>query len=117
MLYSGGTLVPVMHVVKYLGVTLDSKLIFTRHIREVSAAVMASSRAVGRLMLNVRGLSVSKRRLLAAIVTIRLLYAAPVWATSASRFRVNISLTELNGWQRFALRSAIGRFPPRWQHF
>lgn len=88
-LFSGGVRVPVARVVKYLGVTLDSKLSFTRHIRNVSASAAASAKAIGRLMPNVSGPSVAKRRLLASVVTSRLLYAAPVWATTAAKFKCN----------------------------
>lgn len=38
MLYSEGVQVPIMRAVKYLEVTLDSKLTFIRHIRAISAS-------------------------------------------------------------------------------
>lgn len=79
-----------MRAVKYLGVTLDSKLSFTRHIRAVSASAAVSARAIGRLMPNVSGPSVAKRRLLAAVVSSKLLYAAPVWATRAVALKCNV---------------------------
>lgn len=80
MIYSGGMQIKVKQALKYLGVTLNPKLTFTHHIRVVTESAMASARAVGRLMPNVGGPSVTKRMLLSVVVTSRLLYAAPVWA-------------------------------------
>lgn len=61
--YSGGVQVPVLHVMKLLGVTLDSKLTFTRYIWVVSASAPASAPTVGRLMPNVGGPLTVKRKL------------------------------------------------------
>lgn len=63
----------VKRAVKHLGVTLDPKLTFTWHIRAVTESAMASARAVGRLMPNVGGPSVVKRRLLSSVMTSKLL--------------------------------------------
>lgn len=100
VLYSGGVRVPVMRAVRYLGVTLDSKLSFTRHIRAVSASATAAAKAIKRLMPNVSGPLVAKRRLLTAVVSSRLLYAVPVWASTAARFKTNV--VELGKVQRQA---------------
>lgn len=89
VLYSGGIRIPVKRSVKYLGVTLDPKLTFTRHIRAVMESAIKAAKAVGRLMPNVGGPSVTKRRLLSTVVTSKLLYAAPVWASRATRFKTN----------------------------
>lgn len=98
-LFSGGVGILVKRAVKYLGVTLD----FTRHIRTVSASAAASARAIGHLMPNVGGPTVMKRRLLGSVVTSRLLYATPVWATRASRYNVN-RITLGRAQRRAALR-------------
>lgn len=88
-LYSGGLRISVMRVVKYLGVTLDSKLTFTWHIRAVSASAVALARVIDRLIPNIGGPSVVKRRHLATVVSSRLLYAAPMWVTRAFKYKVN----------------------------
>lgn len=80
-----------MRAVKYLRIILDSKLSFTRHIRVVSMSAAALARAIGKLMPNVGGPSMAKRRLLAAVVSSRLLYAASAWATRATKFKCNLA--------------------------
>lgn len=75
--------------VKYLGVTLDSKLTFTQHIRAASTFTGKAAQAIGRLMPNVVCPSVGKRRLLASVVANKLLYAVAVWVSSGLKFRVN----------------------------
>lgn len=67
-----------MRAVKCLGVTLDSKLTFTLHIRAILASAEALARVVSRLMPNVGGPSATKRKLLTTVVTSTLLYATPV---------------------------------------
>lgn len=88
-LYSDEVLIPVKREVRYLGVLLDSKLTFTKHVRAVSSSAVASARALGRIMPNVGGPSMTKRKLLASIITSKILYAAPVMAFRAVRFQTN----------------------------
>lgn len=57
---SGGLRVPIRRTVKYLEVTLDSRLTFTAHIRAVSLVAINSTKAIGRLMLNIGGPSGAK---------------------------------------------------------
>ena len=63
LMYVGSELVTTRPTTKYLGVTLDSKLCFWPHIREVTAKAEARIAALSRLMRNVGGLWTSKRRL------------------------------------------------------
>lgn len=67
LLFSPDVQVLVMCMVKYLGVTLDSKLTFIRHIRVVSASAKASACVVGRLIPNIGGPSARKRKLFASL--------------------------------------------------
>ncbi|KAE9540864.1 hypothetical protein AGLY_004109 [Aphis glycines] len=66
---------------RYLGVELDSRLSFTRHIASAPAKATKSAKAIGRLMPNIGGPSQAKRALLATVVASKLLYASPIWAT------------------------------------
>lgn len=86
VLLLGGLWAPIRRTAKYLGVTLDSRLTFTAHIRAVSSVAINSAKVIGRLMPNIGGPSVAKRALLASVVSARLLYAASVWAKRASEF-------------------------------
>ena len=72
-MYVGSELVTTRPTAKYLGVTLDAKLCFCPHIREVTAKAEARIAALSRLMRNV-----SKRRLLMAITTSILLWGAEI---------------------------------------
>lgn len=84
-----GHQVMLSRFVRYLGVTLDSKLTFTRYTRAASASAIKAPKVIGRLMPNVGGPSVTKRRLLTGVVMNILLYAALIWAPTGLEYRVN----------------------------
>lgn len=86
ILISGTHQIEAKRAVKYLGVTLDSHLSFTAHVKTVASAAVKSTKAIGRLLPNVGGPSQAKRALLASVMSAKLLYAAPVWAKKASGF-------------------------------
>jgi hypothetical protein len=65
--------------IKYLGVQLDKKLAFVEHAELSTARAAAAARQLGHLMPNLRGPRQKSRRLLASVVTSRILYAAPIW--------------------------------------
>jgi len=65
---------------KYLGVIIDSKLTFKHHFRYIDGKVGKITRALGRLLPNLRGPHERKRRLYAGIITAVVMYAAPIWA-------------------------------------
>jgi len=67
---------------KYLGVILDNKLNFRKHFIYIDEKVGKVTRALGRLMPNLRGPSERKRKLYAGIIASVVLYAAPIWADS-----------------------------------
>jgi len=79
-LYVEGHAIPVKSAIRYLGVELDSRLSFTRHIAAASRKATESAKAIGRLMPNVGGPSQSKRALLGSVTNSKLLYASPIWA-------------------------------------
>jgi len=68
--------------IKYLGVHFDPRLHFAQH------AVLAAKRAAGacrcltRILPDLRGAKQKTRRVLATVVTSRLLYGAPIWSTT-----------------------------------
>lgn len=87
---AGNTLIPTKAWMKYLGVLMDSSWKFDKHFEYVGAKVAKVSRALCRLMPNLRGPRENKRRLYAYVVTSMAMYAAPVWteALLASRDKI-----------------------------
>jgi len=63
-------------------VILDNKLSFKQHFVHIGEKVERVSRALGRLMPNLRSPIEKKRRLYAGIITSVVLYAASIWADS-----------------------------------
>ncbi|KAL4084959.1 hypothetical protein QTP88_027819 [Uroleucon formosanum] len=76
-----GHAVPVKRSMRYLGVELDTRLLFTKHVHQASAKACESALAIGRLMPNVGGPSQRKRALLGTVANSKMLYAAAIWAT------------------------------------
>lgn len=68
--------------IRYLGVELSAKLGFKDHINIIRTKPTKTTTALARLMPNVAGPTVIKRKLLASVVNSQLLYAAPVWCSS-----------------------------------
>lgn len=83
----GGTPVVVKPSMKYLGVILDARLSFRKHVDYVSQKVGGIARSLGRLMPNMRGPREHCRRLYANVVLSVVLYAAPVWSQRVSDSR------------------------------
>ncbi|PSN42153.1 hypothetical protein C0J52_25229 [Blattella germanica] len=82
-----GRILPYVRAVKYLGVTLDTKLLFNEHIDDLASR---GNRAIKMLMPLLRQEILStknKRTLYTSLVRSRLTYAAPAW-TTASKFRI-----------------------------
>ena len=72
------TIVP-SKAIKLLGVWLDSKLNFAVHVDRTTQKAERTMTALAGLMPNIKGLQASKRRILASVAHLQLLYAAPVW--------------------------------------
>lgn len=64
---------------KYLGVILDSRLNYNEHFSYIGEKMAKVSRALSRLIPNVKGPSEAKRRLYATVLGSVALYGAPVW--------------------------------------
>jgi len=75
-----GHAVPVKRSMRYLGVELDTRLLFTKHVHQASAKECESALAIERLMPNVGGPSQRKRALLGTVVNSKMLYAAAISA-------------------------------------
>lgn len=86
----GRTNIQVGDSMKYLGVIVDRSWNFKDHFFYLETKVTKVSRALNRLMPNLRGPCGRKRRLYASVVTSVVMYAAPVWseALSASPDRI-----------------------------
>jgi len=74
--------VRVSQYIKYLWVMLDVQLNYRLHFSYMDNKIGKVTRALGRLMPNLRGPEERKRRLYAGIVHSVVLYAAPIWADS-----------------------------------
>lgn len=83
----GGSRIQATESMKYLGLILDSRLDFMEHCAYMEGKVGKVTRALGRLMPNLRGPQESKRRLYAGVVASVALYGAPVWYEEVSQSR------------------------------
>ncbi|CAI6376421.1 unnamed protein product [Macrosiphum euphorbiae] len=75
-----GCPIAVKRAVRYLGVQLDTRLSFGKHVDSVTTGARKAASALGRLMPNVGGPAQCKRSLLMSVVHSRLLYGAAYWA-------------------------------------
>ena len=103
-MYVGSEIVTTRPTAKYLGVTLDSKLCFWPHIREVTAKAEARIAALSRLMRNIGGPWTSERRLLMATTNSILLYGAEIWADAmeVNKYRKRMVTVQRRGALRVA---------------
>lgn len=100
--------IPVKYSIKYLGILLDSRLSFKEHILKTEFKAAKVSRALSRLMPNLRGPGERKRRLFANVIASIILYGAPIWADIVSSSHVLVAI--LHRMQRtYALR-VIGAY-------
>lgn len=120
----GDEKIAVGQTLKYLGIMLDSKLSFKPHFEYVEKKIAKVSRALGRLMPNLRGPGEGKRRLYANVVLSIFLYGAPIWneAFAASRNSQSVinkvlrstAIRVISGYRTVSLDAAllIARIPP-----
>lgn len=79
--------IPIVKEMRYLGIQLDTRFSFIKHVAAAAAEARKTSSALGRLMPNVGGPSEGKRRLLMSVVHSRLLYGAMFGQTMSARRR------------------------------
>lgn len=84
-----GEFIQVGTSMKYLGVMLDSRMTFRTHFEYIEGKMSKVSRALGRLMPNLRGPGEVKRRLYANVILSIVLYAAPIWCDALTSARRN----------------------------
>lgn len=83
--------------IKYLGVRMCTNGHFGEHIDEAAKKAVSTAAAVARLMPNAGGPSAAKRRMLMAVASSKLLYAASVWAAHTPMTgRNRIAMTRVN---------------------
>lgn len=109
---------------KYLGVILDSRLKFVEHFKYAALKATKITRALCRLMPNLRGPTEAKRRLYAEVVLSVILYGAPIWSEEleASRDALRdldqvmrvMAIRVIAGYRTVSLDAAgvLGRIPP-----
>lgn len=68
--------------VKYLGVIMDFRLSFTRHVDELGRKAEMMIQTLNILLANTSGPVASKRKVLAGALQSALTYAAPIWAVA-----------------------------------
>lgn len=85
----GGYPVLLKKLVKYMGVTFDSRLSFVRHMTEVEGRALKMATAVGRVMNNLGDSKMTKRMLLSTVVNSKLMYATPIWAAQGRKYACN----------------------------
>ena len=90
--------------IKYLGVTIDTKLTFWDHISKMTEKAAKITAALSRLMANTKGPSECKRRLLMTTVHSILLYGAEIWARSLTmgKYRRRLEAVQRRGALRIA---------------
>lgn len=77
-----GREIEISRQIKYLGVTIDDKLRFGPHVREVSRKAEKQTSALTKLMPNIGGPIDIKRKILYGVVQSTLLYGAPIWGNA-----------------------------------
>ena len=78
----GGKTIYSQPSLKYLGVIIDRRLNFKRHIEYAATKASSIATTISRILPNIGGPRQSRRLLLSRVVSSVLLYAAPVWATA-----------------------------------
>lgn len=73
------------HSLKYLGVQLDDKLNFHKHVENARDKALKTANTLAKLMPNCRGAKDSTRRLINSVTHSQLIYAAPTFATATKK--------------------------------
>lgn len=88
-LFVEGHAIPIKPSMRYLGVELDTRPSFIKHVHQASLKAFQLALAIGRLMPNIGGPSQSKRALLGSVANIKMLYASPMWVVQGTKTAKN----------------------------
>ena len=77
----GDERIPVKESMRYLGITLDSRLNFEAHLRNLSPKIEGVVAHLSRLLPNVGGPEIRTRRLYSSVIRSMILYGASVWSS------------------------------------
>lgn len=120
----GHDFVEVKDSLKYLGVMFDTGLNFKGHFRYIEEKAGKVTRALWRLMPNLRGPGEAKRRLYVRTIEAVMIYAAPVWCEKfvqyksqqvhINRIRRGAALRVISGYRTISHDAAalLARMPP-----
>lgn len=81
----GGEQIEAGKSIKYLGLTIDSKMNFTQHAKITATKAMIAVQKISRVLPNISLAKPRKRRIIASVTQSILLYGAPNWADSMSK--------------------------------
>ena len=70
------------YTIKYLGVTIDTRMSFKDHLRNAGLKASKVARALAGVMPNIGGPKQPRRLLLASVVYSVILYGAPIWTNA-----------------------------------
>lgn len=95
-----GVIITPKKAIKYLGVWLDSKMVFAEHINKTV------EKSLSILMPNIGGPRASKRRLISSVIHSQILYAAPVFSTAMSNINLVKKLNRVRRLMAIKISSA-----------
>lgn len=101
------TVVNLSNQVRYLGVWLDTKLTFSKHIEKALQKAEKTVTALSRLMPNIGGPRASKRKTMSSVIHSQILYAAPAWHSAIKKKGIR---TQLNRTQRGMLIRVVSSY-------
>ncbi|KAL4154115.1 hypothetical protein QTP88_001948 [Uroleucon formosanum] len=80
-----GTQIKSSRSIKYLGIQIDDKMMYTEHARTVATKAGNTLNNLARIMPNLSAAKQKRRRLLAGVIQSQLLYGAEAWAEDMSQ--------------------------------
>lgn len=107
VLIMNGTTLTLSKSMKYLGLIVESSMLYKEHIKYAATRAQSIMTSLGRLMPNLGGPRQARRKLLCSVVHSVLLYGAPVWRRTLDYVPANV--LELQKVQRrAAIRTICG---------